>query len=234
MRTSKCFFTTAGYLAVCLLPTACEKKFNPADGAAPPPKVTETNNAGIVTVEKPEQFSLITANRMDAPAQLNVTGSVNPDIAREVPVISLASGRVVDIRTRLDDNVKKGQLLLKVQSPDITNAFDAYLKASNDELLANKAYVRSKDLYSHGAISLGMLEQAEDTEDDAKADLVAAEGQLETLGVSKDHPSNIVGINAPISGVIIAQNVTNAAAAGVTFSGSSTAFTIAEIGRACV
>ena len=69
---------------------------------------------------------------------------MNPDITREVPVISLASGRVVDIKTRLDDNVKKGQLLLKVQSPDITNAFDTYLKASNDEHLANKAYIRAQ------------------------------------------------------------------------------------------
>jgi len=54
---------------------------------------------------------------------LNATGAVLPDIAREVPVISLANGRVVDIKARLDDNVKKGQLLLKVQSPDITNRF---------------------------------------------------------------------------------------------------------------
>jgi hypothetical protein len=143
MRTSKRFFTTAGYLAVCFLPVACEKKFNPADGAAPPPNVSETSNTGVVNVEKPERFSLVTAKRIDAPAQLNVTGSVNPDINREVPVISLASGRVVDIRTRLDDNVKKGQLLIKVQSPDITNAFDTYIKARNDEILANKAYVRT-------------------------------------------------------------------------------------------
>jgi cobalt-zinc-cadmium efflux system membrane fusion protein len=183
----------------------------------------------LVTVDKPAQFPLVQAEQIDVPTRLDVTGSVNPDIAREVPVISLASGRVVDIRARLDDNVKKGQLLLKVQSPDITNAFDTYLKAKNDELLANKAYVRAKDLYAHGALSLGALEQAEDTEDDARADLVAAEGQLDTLGVNKDHPSNIVGINAPISGVIIAQNVTNAAAAGVNFSGSSTAFTIADL-----
>ena len=37
------------------------------------------------------------------------------------------------------------------------------------------------------------------------------------LGVDKDHPTTIVNVYAPISGVIIAQNVTNAAAAGVTF-----------------
>jgi membrane fusion protein, heavy metal efflux system len=229
MRASKCLFITAGWIAVCFVPIACEKRFNPADGASPPANVTEANNAGVVTVEKADQFSLIRADRMDAPAQLNVTGSVNPDIAREVPVISLASGRVIDIRTRLDDNVKKGQLLIKVQSPDITNAFDTYLKARNDEVLANKAYNRSKDLYDHGAVSLSALEQASDTEDDAKADLVAAEEQLNTLGVDKNHPSSIVNVYAPISGVIVAQYVTNAAAAGVTYSGSSTAFTIADL-----
>jgi membrane fusion protein, heavy metal efflux system len=216
-------------LAACLCLIGCEKKSDPAAGAPPAAPSTTAGDVSLVKVDKPDQFPLVRAEQIEVPSTLDVTGSVNPDIAREVPVISLASGRVVDIRARLDDNVRKGQLLLKVQSPDITNAFDAYLKASNDELLANKAYVRAKDLYAHGAVSLGTLEQAEDTENDAKADLVAAEGQLETLGVSKDHPSNIVGINAPISGVIIAQNVTNAAAAGVTFSGSSTAFTIADL-----
>jgi cobalt-zinc-cadmium efflux system membrane fusion protein len=183
----------------------------------------------LVTVDKPDQFPVVMADQLEAADQLKVTGSVNPDIAREVPVISLASGRVVDIRARLDDHVKKGDLLLKVQSPDITNAFDTYLKAVNDEQLANKAYVRAKELYAHGAISLGMLEQAEDTEKDMQADLTAAEEQLKTLGVDKNHPSSVVPVYAPISGVIVAQNVTNAAAAGVTFSGSSTVFTIADL-----
>ena len=104
-----------------------------------------------------------------------------------------------------------------MQSPDITNAFDTYLKAANDEQLANKAYLRAQDLFTHGAISQSMLEQAEDTEKDAQADLAAAAEQLKTLGVDKNHPSSVVAVYAPISGVIVAQNVTNAAAAGVTY-----------------
>jgi cobalt-zinc-cadmium efflux system membrane fusion protein len=171
---------------------------------------------------------------MEARAQLHVTGTVNPDIAREVPAISLASGRIVSIKARLDDNVKKGQLLLQVQSTDATNAFDAYLKAVNDEQLTNKTYVRTKDLYTHGAVPLSQLEQAEDAEKDAKADLVAAEEQLKTLGVDKNHPSSIVNVYAPITGVIVAQNVTNAAAAGVTYSGTSTLFTIADLSEVWV
>ncbi len=216
-------------LAVCLSLAACGKKFNPAAGAPPATQVMETGNMSLFAVAHPDQFPLIAASEIDAPAELNVTGTVTPDVSREVPVISLASGRVVDIRARLDDNVRKGQLLLKVQSPDITNAFDTYLKAKNDEMLANKAYVRAKDLYDHGAIALGVLEQADDTEKDAQADLVAADNQLDILGVKKDNPSSIVNVYAPISGVIVAQNVTNAAAAGVTYSGSSTLFTVADL-----
>ena len=219
----------AACLVACLSLGACEKKFNPAEGGPPSAQVVALSNSGRYTVDHPERFPVVAAERIDVPNKLNVTGSVNPDIAREVPVISLASGRVVDIRARLDDNVKKGDLLLKVQSPDITGAFDTYLKAQYDEQLANKAYLRAQDLYAHGAISQGLLEQAEDAENDAKADLKAADQQLDTLGVQKNNPSSIVNVYAPISGVIVAQYVTNAAAAGVTYAASSTVFTIADL-----
>src|ERR1035438_2437502 len=144
--TSKNFARCSLGLFVCLALTACEKKFNPAEGAPPQTQVVPTGDMSLVTVDKPGQFPVVPADKVEASAELNVTGSVFPDIAREVPVISLASGRVVDIKARLDDYVKKGDLLLKVQSPDVTNAFDVYLKAVNDEQLANKAYVRAKDL----------------------------------------------------------------------------------------
>ena len=84
-------------------------------------------------------------------------------------------------------------------------------------------------MYDHGAVPLSQLEQAEDTEKDAKADLIAADEQLQTLGVDKNHPSPIVNVYSPITGVIVAQNVTNSAAAGVTYSGTSTLFTIADL-----
>jgi cobalt-zinc-cadmium efflux system membrane fusion protein len=210
--------------------TGCKGR-DQGDGAPPAARVVEVNDMSLITIDSKDvgKFPLAAAGQVESAAELNATGTVFPDIAREVPVISMANGRVVDIKARLDDNVKKGQLLLKVQSPDITNAFDAYLKAVNDEQLANKAFVRADDLYKHGAISQAMLEQAEDTEKDAKADLTAAEEQLTTLGVDKNHPSSVVSVYAPISGVIVTQNVTNAAAAGVSLSGSATAFTIADL-----
>ncbi len=215
--------------AVCLTLSACHNQDASGDGAPPKTPVVTTGDMALVTVDKPNQFPLVSALPYVAPATLDVTGTVFPDIAREVPVISLASGRVVDIKARLGDDVRKGQLLLKVQSPDSTNAFDTYLKAVNDERMNNYAYVRAKDLYAHGAIPLSGLEQADDAEKDSLADLKAAEEQIDTLGIDKNHPSPIVPVYSPISGVIVQQNVTQAAATGVTFSGSATAFTVADL-----
>ncbi len=223
--------------AVVSIPVFSGCKSSPSgDGAPPPARVIQVSDMNLITIDNNDvaKFQVVQAEKIELASELQATGTVVPDVSREVPVISLASGRVVDIKTRLDDNVTKGQLLLKVQSNDITNAFNTYLKAANDEHLANKAYARSEDLYTHGAISQAMLEQAEDTEKDAKADVTAAEDQLKTLGADKDHPSSIVNVYAPISGVIVAQNVTEGAAAGVGQSGSATAFTIADLSRVWV
>ena len=217
-------------LAAGLTVAACKKE-EKGDTAPPPAKVTTVADMNLITVDasKTSQFPVQEAEKIEAPSQLTATGSVAPDIGRTIPVISLASGRVVEIHVRLDDAVKKGQLLMKVQSPDVTNAWAAYRKAINDEQLTNKALVRATELHDHGAISQSMLEVAENGENDAKESLTAAEEQLKLYSADMTHPSSIVGVYAPTSGVIIAQNVTNSAAAGVTYSGSSTAFTIADL-----
>ena len=145
-------FIAATCLAASLSLTACKKEAKPSDGAPPPSQVISTGDMSLVSVDKPDQFPLVAAEKQDAPSEVNATGAVFPDVSREVPVISLANGRVFNLKTRLDDNVKKGQFLFSVQSPDISNAFNAYLKAVNDEQLANKAYLRAEDLLKHGAI----------------------------------------------------------------------------------
>jgi cobalt-zinc-cadmium efflux system membrane fusion protein len=219
-------------LATTLSVAGCKKE-ETGDSAPPPAQVVHVADMNVISVDQSKMslFPQKAAEKLETASQLSATGSVAPDISRTIPVISLANGRVVDIKVRLDDNVKKGQLLMKVQSPDASTAFNAYLKAVNDEQVANKAYVRAKDLLEHGAISQAIFEQAEDTEKDAKADLTAAEEQLKVMGVDKDHPSPVVNVYAPVSGVIISQNVAQAGAAGVNLSGSSTAFTIADLSQ---
>jgi cobalt-zinc-cadmium efflux system membrane fusion protein len=209
--------------------SACKKEASTASGAPPAAQVIKTGDPSLVTVDHADQFAVTSAEQVETSSQLQSTGSIYPDVSREVPVISLANGRVVDIKARLDDHVRKGELLMKVQSPDVATAFDVYMKASNDERTAGLAYARAKSLYAHGAIAESSLEQTEGTAKDALADLNAAEEQLRILGVDKHHPSSAVNVYSPISGVIVAQNVTQAAAAGVNLSGSATAFTVVDL-----
>ncbi len=210
-----------------LLPGCGETKADPKAEAPPPATVVADLDANNFKVDHPEQFPLVPAVEYKAAPALNVTGVVQPDIARAVPVISLASGRVVEIKARLGDVVQKGQLLLKVQSNDVSGAYQVYRKAVNDERLARIQLERAQTLFEKGAIAKSALEQAEDTEQDAKADLDAATEQLRLLGIDKDHPSGIVDIVAPISGIITDQQVTNAS--GVQGLGSPNPFTISDL-----
>jgi len=202
-------------------------KADPKAEAPPAATVEPDLDANNFKVDHPEQFPLVTAIEHKAAPALKVTGVVQPDIARAVPVISLAAGRVVEIKARLGDSVKKGQLLLRVQSNDVSGAYQTYRKAENDELLARIQLERQQLLYDKGAIAKSALEQAEDIAKNAKADLDAATNQLRLLGIDKDHPSGIVDIFAPISGVITDQQVTNSS--GVQGLGSPNPFTISDL-----
>src|SRR6202007_1668679 len=142
--------------------------------------------------------------------------------------ISIATGRVVEIHARLGDTVKKGQLLLRVQSADMSAAFSDYRKAVVDEQLARTQLDRAKLLYDKGAISLNDLQIAQDTEDKAKVDVQTTAEKLRVLGSpALDRPSGVIEIRAPISGVITDQQVTNAA--GVAGLGSPNPFTISDL-----
>jgi cobalt-zinc-cadmium efflux system membrane fusion protein len=178
-------------------------------------------------VDHPEQFPLTSAVAHSATSALKVTGTVTPDVSRNVPVISMATGRVVEIAARLGDTVQKGQVLLRVQSSDIGGAYSDYQKAVADEKLTATQLQRSDLLYSKGAISLNDLQVAQDTDAKAKVDVKTTAAKLRLLGQTDlDQPSDIVEIRAPVSGVITDQQVTSAA--GVQSLGTNP-FTISDL-----
>lgn len=201
-----------------------------AGQGAPPPAIVEHEGDGsVVAVAHPERFPLVTASADEATPTLSVTGVVSPDVARAVPVVSLASGRVIDIRARLGDHVEKGQLLLRIHSADVSSAFSDYQKARADAVLARAQLDRAQALYGRGAIARKDLEIAKDAADKADVDVATGADRLAVLGVGAAHsPAGIVDIVAPVSGVITEQNVTGAA--GVkTLDNSPNLFTIADL-----
>lgn len=198
---------------------------------APPAGVAivPTGQPDHLHVSTPTEFPLVPVAERSTFSTLNVTGQVQPDPSRELPVLSIANGRVTALHVGLGDFVHKGQLVMEVQSPDVATAFASYLKAVADEQLAITTLTRDKLLYGKGAIAQSQLEVAENGETDAQADLKAAEQQLRILGVDRNHPGDTVEVYAPISGVVVAQNTTAAGAAGLTVTGAAGSLTIADL-----
>jgi membrane fusion protein, heavy metal efflux system len=193
-----------------LVLSACNKARGDVEKGAPPPlTVVKDVDVTLFKVEHPEQFPFVTASAHEATSELVVTGTVNPDVSRNVPVISLVSGRIVAIHARLGDTVQKGQLLMTVRSDDVASGFSNYRKAAADELLSRTQLLRARDLYSHGAIALADLQVAEDGDAKAKIDVDTMAEHLRLLGNDPDRPNALVDIHAPVSGVITDQQAAN-------------------------
>jgi len=218
-------------LAACLGIAGCgslEKKVVAQErleaSTGPLPATVEPDlDANNFKVDKPERFALATAAEHVAAPELSVTGVVSPDVSRQVPVPSLATGRIVEIDARLGDQVQKGQLLFKVRSSDIAGAYSDYQKAIKNERLAigNERLAkiqqnRAHTLYENGAVPKSTLEIADNAEnaaltalDNAKVDSATTAEHLKLLGSDPDHPSGIVEVTAPVSGTITDQQITD-------------------------
>ncbi len=196
-------------------------------------KVDEIHGNGAVQVEHPEQFLLATVEQRPTVDELQVTGVVTPDVNRAVPVLSLAGGRAVDIRAKLGDQVTKGQVLLVINSPDVSQAFADFDKFQADEVFAQQQLTRAQDLYAKGAIARQDLEAAENAAQKSQVDVRAAKQHIALLGADLSNPSPLVSIRAPIPGSIVEQNVTNGT--GVrSMDNSPNLFTIADLSEVWV
>ena len=222
----------AAAIAVLIL-SGCAKETRATDAEAANVKVDEATDVNVVKVDHAERFPVVSADIRSTADELKVNGVVSPDVSRAVPVNALAGGRVVDIKARLGDTVRKGQVLLLISSPDLSLAFSDYQKFQVDEVLSKKALARSQLLYEYGAVAQKEVQVAEDTEQKTQVDLKTAEERIRILGGDPTHISSMFEVRAPISGTITEQNVT--ASAGVKSPDNApNLFTISDLSRVWV
>jgi membrane fusion protein, heavy metal efflux system len=191
-------------------------------------KVEANTDPNVFTLPHPEQFPLVEVELRKVTDELHVNGVIAPDVNRSVPVVSLGGGRVVEIKAKLGDSVRKGQTLLLIDSPDLSQAFSDYQKFKADEQLTAKQLARAQLLYDKGAIALADLETAQDADTKAKVDMQAAAQHVRVLGGNINNPSPLLPVVAPISGTIVDQQITGGT--GVkSLDNSPNLFTIADL-----
>ncbi len=223
------YLALAAASAVMLASAGCERA---APSAATSGK--NPNSAELFTIP-PEQMSHVQVIRVQPTTltrTLRLTGTVAYNAFRTTPVITQVSGPVSRVVVVPGQNVRQGEPMLYVTSPDYSQLRTNYLKAKEAYALAQKASARAKDLYEHKAIAEQNLEQAETAEVQASGDLAAAQAALKVLGVKNPDtlvqgpPSFEVPVPAPITGKVVEQDV---AAGQLLQPGSTQCFVISDV-----
>lgn len=213
--------------------TSCSGERSVDASEKTPTRIESAPDASILEVQHPEQYTLVTVAARRSADEVPANGTVAPDVSRTVPVNSLTGGRVIEIHARLGDEVKKGQLLLKMVSQDLSSAIADYRKFQADELIARRQLDRAKLLFARGAIAEKDLQIADDVDVRAKFDIETAGQKITLLGGDLKTMSHVIEISAPSTGVIVEQNVTGGA--GVkSLDNSPNLFTIADLSRVWV
>jgi len=163
---------------------------------------------------------------------LRLTGAVAYNAFKTTPVITQVGGPVSRILVVPGEQVRRGQPLLEVSSPDYSQLRATYLKARDVSRVADKNFARAEDLYAHHAISERDLLQAESDRNQAKADFDATEQGLRILGVPKpDELDKIpstpeLPLLSPIGGEVVERLV---APGQLLQAGVTQAFTISDM-----
>lgn len=194
------------------------------------PTVTDPD---LLQVANPQQFPLVEPVTRQEPEMLAVNGVVAPDVSRTVHINALAGGRVVDVRARLGDDVKKGQVLMLVRSADLEQAIAAYQRDQADEHLARVSLERVRDLYAHGAMAQQDLQNAENAGQKAAVTVKTDADQIKLLGGDLQRLSPMIEVRSPISGAVVDQQIAGGEAVK-SLDSSQSLFLVADLSRVWV
>lgn len=136
-----------------------------------------------------------------------VTGTLTYDEARTARVSSPIAGRVTGAIAALGSNVKSGDALAELDSPELGQAQSDYAGALADLNLADQAFQRMQELYANGIAPRKDQEQAQDNLTRARSEAERARLKLVNLGVRNGRTDNRFVLHAPIAGAITERNI---------------------------
>jgi cobalt-zinc-cadmium efflux system membrane fusion protein len=169
--------------------------------------IERQGNAIFIPEDSPlrRQLMLSVARNEELDAHLVAPASVEADPVRFARIFPPLSGRAQRLFVRFGDPVKRGQLLLTLDSPDFTAAESDFVKARSAAQLTQRALSRQRDLYDHHIAARRDVEQAESDYATSSSELERAENRLRSLGLN---PSSMkfgqpLAIYSPIDGRVV-------------------------------
>lgn len=166
-------------------------------GAASSSSATEFTAQDIAGIQT------LTVRLTTVPDYLDISAQIEADPTQVVHVFPPAGGRIIEMKVRPWDWVKKSQTLALIESGDLSRAVADYHKALADDQMKQQQLTRSADLYAHNAIALKDYQQAQAEAQSSQAELDATKDQIRVFGMDPERASSQLLVTAPRAGVVL-------------------------------
>lgn len=156
-----------------------------------------------------------TVGERDFPSDKQAVGSIDFNEDMAVQVFTPYAGRIIALFAEVGNDVKKGQTLFTIDSPDLLQAESTLIAAAGVQDLDTKNLQRLRDLYTSRAVSEHDVEQAASDQQTAEGNLRAARDSVRLFGkteadidsiVAKRSADSTLVVASPIDGRITARN----------------------------
>jgi membrane fusion protein, heavy metal efflux system len=178
-------------------------------GARPGVQSIELNDKQLASVKGE------TAGEYVFPIERTAVGSIDFNEELTVQVFTPYQGKIIDLFAKVGDEVKQGQTLFIIDSPDLLAANSNLIAAAGVLELTTRNLARLRVLYETRAVSQRDLEQAISDQQTAEGALRAARDAVRIFGKSETQVNKIVAermadprlvVPSPITGRITARN----------------------------
>lgn len=189
-----------------------DKKANASTHETATPTFFVDGDDVVVTKDdrRAKDIETYTMTPTDAPVLPPASAIISYDENNTVRVTSPISGRVISTPIPLGTTIKKGDVLLKLDSPDFNDALSALEKANANLKLSKEGFERAKKLFDAKVLARKDYEQAQDDNITAQSEYDRARKYLEKLGVHSGGVSEMTGafhLRAPLAGIVTEANV---------------------------
>jgi cobalt-zinc-cadmium efflux system membrane fusion protein len=149
------------------------------------------------------------------PIEKDAVGSIDFNEELSTQVFTNYQGRIIELFARVGDEVKKGDRLFTIDSPDLIQAQSALIAAAGVLELTSRALVRARELYASRAVAQRDVEQAVSDQQTAEGALKAARDSVRLFGKTEAEIDRVVRerrldpvlvIPSPIAGRVTARN----------------------------
>jgi membrane fusion protein, heavy metal efflux system len=205
----------AGVLLIVLLLTRGFGLFGPRSTPPPTPALLHQGNRIFIPESSPlrQRLTVAAAPAQPQSALIRAPGIVSSDPVRTVTVLPPGGGRVEEVKVALGERVRRGAVLVTIDSPDLAQAYSDNDKAASAAALATKNLNYQEAQFKIGATSQRDLEQARSEHQQAVAEYLRTRTRLRAMGAAESArgTARLLTVRAPVTGSVTALSVATGA-----------------------